>query len=287
MNTHCVHLPSLTGVTLESICKDIVGPLLTKLPSDKEELIKWSSHSKEAQSVQTSTSPLLDDPILAIVLYIVNRKQGKEGSKEVVRILHLVSNMLSSAAIPEETKDRVTIQVSVSCPHVVCLHTHCTPLLQLLQESELVGPHGNDSHHLRSVAFSVFTRCPPTIEMVSGTHPLTGFGPAVDRPNSKFKVRQTLVLALSAISVFMGPQVKPFHPLYVLSPDPPMTSSVTASSQQQQPNILFSSEESSLFCGYCVSADHRWLLAVVCDKQGQLLDTCIIGIQPNEYVHVH
>ena len=37
-----------------------------------------------------------------------------------------------------------------------------------------------------------------------------------------------------------------------------------------------------MFCAYCLSEDQRWLLAVVTDDRGELLETCTINIEiPN------
>lgn len=75
-----------------------------------------------------------------------------------------------------------------------------------------------------------------------------------------------------------------YSPLYILSSDPLLTPLTTlpSSQQQQSSSILFAPDESTLFCSYCVTADKRWLIAVVCDRQAELLDTSVIGLAPNE-----
>lgn len=72
-------------------------------------------------------------------------------------------------------------------------------------------------------------------------------------------------------------------PPFILSPAPPLGNlgPLVGGVPQSHP-ILFSPEEAVLFCGYCVSPDQRWLLATCCDRQGELLDTATIGIQPSE-----
>ena len=68
-------------------------------------------------------------------------------------------------------------------------------------------------------------------------------------------------------------------PPYILSPSPSIASSGTLHGGQVQHQILFAPEEAVLFCGYCVSPDQRWLLVTCCDRQGELLDSTVIGIQ--------
>ena len=78
-----------------------------------------------------------------------------------------------------------------------------------------------------------------------------------------------------------------YTPAFVLSPEAPLghyaipgTTSGTVKNQ-----VLFSPDEDVLLCGYCVSPDQCWLLVVCCDRQGELLDTAVIGItQMPEYV---
>lgn len=79
-------------------------------------------------------------------------------------------------------------------------------------------------------------------------------------------------------------QIKVLSPLYILAPDPPLLpNSNMASSQTQPPSaILFAPDECTLNCSYCISADQKWLLAIVCDRQAELLDSCVIGLQQNK-----
>ena len=74
-----------------------------------------------------------------------------------------------------------------------------------------------------------------------------------------------------------------FAPPFVLSPHVPLASTGPVIGTQTH-HILFNPEEAVLFCGYCVSPDQRWLLVACCDRQGELLDTSIIGIQHPECV---
>ena len=69
-----------------------------------------------------------------------------------------------------------------------------------------------------------------------------------------------------------------YAPPYILSPSASISSSGPLHGAQIH-QVLFAPEEAVLFCGYCVSPDQRWLLATCCDRQGELLDSTIIGIQ--------
>ena len=35
-----------------------------------------------------------------------------------------------------------------------------------------------------------------------------------------------------------------------------------------------------LFCGYCLSRDQRWLLAVCTDRVGEMVETCAVAVDP-------
>ena len=72
-----------------------------------------------------------------------------------------------------------------------------------------------------------------------------------------------------------------FAPPFVLSSNAPLASTGPLIGTQTH-HILFNPDEAVLFCGYCVSPDQRWLLVVCCDRQGELLDTSIIGIHHPE-----
>lgn len=53
---------------------------------------------------------------------------------------------------------------------------------QLLDPKELMGSSGGCSGQLRSLAFSVYTRCRPQAEIsIDGARSMTTFGPVADR----------------------------------------------------------------------------------------------------------
>ena len=70
-----------------------------------------------------------------------------------------------------------------------------------------------------------------------------------------------------------------YAPPFVLSPEAPLGYNVVPGpSGALKSQVLFSPDEDVLLCGYCVSPDQCWLLVVCCDRQGELLDTAVIGI---------
>lgn len=62
---------------------------------------------------------------------------------------------------------------------------------------------------------------------------------------------------------------------------------VLASTKSRQNQIMEAKTEQQtiLFCGYCLSEDQRWLLAVCTDERGELMECCTINIEiPNRCV---
>ena len=90
------------------------GPLLCRLPSDKDSLLEWSSCQGEATATPSSSSmgPIHTNTSVGVVIYVVTRENGKVGGAQVMRVLKLLSEMLSDKNMTEATKDRVTLQVS-------------------------------------------------------------------------------------------------------------------------------------------------------------------------------
>ena len=55
-------------------------------------------------------------------------------------------------------------------------------LLQFVDPKELLGPSSGNGGQLRSLAFSIFSRCHPNAEItIEGARSLTTFGPIADR----------------------------------------------------------------------------------------------------------
>lgn len=125
--------------------------------------------------------------------------------------------------------------------------------------------------------------------MLKNGRSLTFFGPIADKKGVSF---------IFIFNVYFQPNIFTYHypfsiqqnsqahkqvyaPPYILSPSASISSSGPLHGAQIH-QILFAPEEAVLFCGYCVSPDQRWLLAACCDRQGELLDSTVIGIQASK-----
>ena len=94
------------------------APLLARLPSDKEELLKWSSYGSEVTSTTPSSSSSSSGPVhselfVNFVIYVVcGRVLGGERGGEVLKVLRLLSEMLTDKGVQEGIRSRITIQVN-------------------------------------------------------------------------------------------------------------------------------------------------------------------------------
>ena len=69
---------------------------------------------------------------------------------------------------------------------------------------------------------------------------------------------------------------KLFSPPYVLAPQKDTQSTLAEACGER------TERSGLLLCGYCLSDDQRWLLGVVTDDRGEILETCTINIHiPN------
>jgi hypothetical protein len=157
---------------LKKICQEMIGPFLTKLPTDREELIDTTTHDISLSSKAWSS---LDVPVF-IVVYVVMRGMDKsdksDSNDKVTDVMKIMSDILSHEEFPSDTRNRL--------------------LIQPLEDSELVGHQSSNSHHLRSLAFSVFSRCCNDVRLTNDAHHLTGFGPVSTRPHPTTPVYLTL-----------------------------------------------------------------------------------------------
>ena len=58
-------------------------------------------------------------------------------------------------------------------------------LLQLVDPKELLGPSSGRCGQLRSLAFSVYSRCRPAFSHLGRARTLTSFGPTAERESKK------------------------------------------------------------------------------------------------------
>uniref|UniRef100_A0A665W9P8 Mediator of RNA polymerase II transcription subunit 13 n=1 Tax=Echeneis naucrates TaxID=173247 RepID=A0A665W9P8_ECHNA len=205
-------------------------------------------------TVADSTDSHANPP--AIVIYIVDaflssngmRSEGGEeeegdeveaGSIWLLGLLRCYTEMLQT--LPEMMRPALVLQV-VSCQY-------------------LLQPASGESHlylqHLRSMAFSCYSKCRRLLPQQTHIKSLTGFGP-VSTVNSVLK----------------GPEM--YCPPFILGPTRP---------KQPEPGEIWAElppKYNVLFVGYCLSHDQRWILVSCTDQQGELQETCIINIDvPN------
>ncbi|XP_059177085.1 mediator of RNA polymerase II transcription subunit 13-like isoform X2 [Physella acuta] len=135
------------------------------------------------------------------------------------------------------------------------LSLQLVPLRTILEHKD----SANKLQTLKSVAFSVFTSCKWNLGHSIMGRSLTGFGPAA---------------AAEQYLKRKGPEnFKLYSPPYILA---------STKSRQNQIMEAKSDQQSIVFCGYCLSEDQRWLLAVCTDEKGELMEHCTINIEiPN------
>ena len=169
---------------------------LSSLPSDNEELLSTyapsfmmshdppsthhtthhsSSHHSSSSTSSSSSSINQTTHPLSIVLYVLcdslflssnnNNHQNQNERLRSFHILHALSEMLMDEGIPECIRNKL--------------------LLQLVDPKELLGPSSGRCGQLRSLAFSVYSRCRPAFNHLNRARSLTSFGPTAERENKK------------------------------------------------------------------------------------------------------
>ena len=128
-----------------------------------------SSSSSNNFSVNHATHPL------TIVLYVLcdsllisssnKNEQSQEERLWSFHILHTLSEMLMDEGIPDFIRSKL--------------------LLQLVDPKELLGPSSGRCGQLRSLAFSVYSRCRPAFSHLDRARTLTSFGPTAERESKK------------------------------------------------------------------------------------------------------
>ncbi|XP_062268747.1 mediator of RNA polymerase II transcription subunit 13-like isoform X1 [Platichthys flesus] len=209
-----------------------------------------------ADSVDSHSNPP------AVVIYIVDaflssgeaRGEGGEeeegdkveaGSIWLLGLLRCYTEMLQT--LPEVMRPALVLQV-VPCQY-------------------LLQPASGESHlylqHLRSLAFSCYSQCRRLLPQKTPIKSLTGFGP-VSTVNSVLKGPEHP----SPLQLYTAP--------FILTPARPK--------QPEQGEIWaeIPPRYNVLYVGYCLSHDQRWILVSCTDRQGELLESCIINIDvPN------
>jgi hypothetical protein len=218
---------------VDVLCKKLLVPLLASLPTSDD----FAADYTAAGEFLTPSSHQATPPLF-LVIYIVCK--GGRNNAHLFQLMHAFSEILENTEIPETTRRRI--------------------LLQPLDSRDILGPRAGYSRQLRSLAFSIYSRGSPAVDLLKNGRSLTFFGPIADKKEESSAHKQV------------------HAPPYVLSSSPSINSTGTLHGGQIH-QILFAPDEAVLFCGYCVSPDQRWLLVASCDRQGELLDSTIIGIQ--------
>ena len=210
---------------------------LASLPKDSEELLSnytsSSYHDRSSSSTQAFSNP--QTPPLSIVLYVLcnnlqlltspaptsspplnpsepasssssSNSAGQEERMECLRLMKVLSELLSSDGIPTFIRERLVVQVGSIWGMVPFNVLYCMSFdpSQLLDPKELLGPSSGCSGQLRSLAFSVYTRCRPQAEIsIEGARSLTTFGPIADRLN------HSQVGGAGTLTVWVGGQALP------------------------------------------------------------------------------
>ncbi|XP_022252364.1 mediator of RNA polymerase II transcription subunit 13-like isoform X2 [Limulus polyphemus] len=123
-------------------------------------------------------------------------------------------------------------------------------------------------NELKALAFSVFSQCRRLLNHPSRIKSLTGFGPSavqerfLNVKQMKNRIPRTL-----------------FCPPFILA---------TTKDKQIELGEMFGDcqEKSSvLYCCYCPTEDHRWLLACCINEKGDILENCCINIDIPDRTH--
>ena len=132
-------------------------------------------HNTSHSTTSSSNSTNQTSHPLGIVLYVLcdsllfsGTSKGDRHQNERLRsfrLLHTLSELLIDEGIPEFIRDKL--------------------LLQLVDPKEVLGPASGRCGQLRSLAFSVYSRCRPSFGYLTKARTLTSFGPTAERENKK------------------------------------------------------------------------------------------------------
>uniref|UniRef100_A0A6A7FQQ3 Mediator of RNA polymerase II transcription subunit 13 n=4 Tax=Hirondellea gigas TaxID=1518452 RepID=A0A6A7FQQ3_9CRUS len=156
-------------------------------------------------------------------------------------------------------------------PHMQAnVHVQIISLESILELAAASHSISRQSDQLKCLAFSVFTQCRRFLTHTNSVRSLTGFGPA------------------SVYDTFLKPkdpneEEKCSVPYPVCSP-PFVLASAKENRHKETEEALGLPRENStvLYCTYCLSEDQHWLIAVVTDNHGEMLETITINVEvPN------
>ncbi|RUS84802.1 hypothetical protein EGW08_007417 [Elysia chlorotica] len=184
-----------------------------------------------------------------IVIYLVDpfsygQEGGDAGAGSISRLAMVgLLRCYQQMMLPDHLASNLSLQL--------------VPLRTILEHKETA----TKLQTLKSIAFSVFTSCKWNLSHAITGRPLTGFGPAAAAEH---------YLKRKEVGGYSGSL---YSPPFVL-----------ASTKNRQNQIMEGKSDQStvVFCGYCLSEDQRWLLAVCTDDKGELMEHTVINIEiPN------
>ena len=134
-----------------------------------------TAHHSTSHNTSSGNSTNQTPHPLSIVLYVLcdslllsNASKGDRSQNERLRsfrILHTLSELLVDEGIPEFIRNRL--------------------LLQLVDPKEVLGPASGRCGQLRSLAFSIYSRCRPSFGYLTKARTLTSFGPTAEREGKR------------------------------------------------------------------------------------------------------
>ncbi|XP_055863166.1 mediator of RNA polymerase II transcription subunit 13-like isoform X2 [Biomphalaria glabrata] len=176
-----------------------------------------------------------------IVVYLVDPFSYGQDGESVSRLAMIgLLRCYQQMALPEHLANNLSLQL--------------VPLRTILEHKD----SANKLQTLKSIAFSVFTSCKWNIGYSIMGRSLTGFGPAAAA--EQFLKRKGNI----------SDTMKLYSPPYILA---------STKSKQNQIMEAKTDMQTIVFCGYCLSEDQRWLIAVCTDEKGEMMEHCTINIE--------
>lgn len=205
-----------------------------------------STESSTGSKLNLNIQDKTDQP--AIMIYALNPFSYEYESEDLQRLsclalLRSYSTMLSS--LPESIQNNIGFQI-ISLEAVLGI------------EQNQNGMRLSDQ--MRCLALNVFSQSSRHLSHSVGAKSLTGFGTAAN-----------MELFLKNKDERNRSSYKLYTPPYILSGRIGKTDNADNRSRAVD-------QSSILYCSYCLSEDQRWLLAVVTDDKGEMLETISINI---------
>lgn len=205
-----------------------------------------STESGMGSKINLNIQDRTDQP--SIVIYALNPFSYEYESEDLQRLsclalLRSYSTMLST--LPESIQNSISFQI-VSLETVLGI------------EQNRKGMKMSDQ--MRCLALNAFSQCSRHLSHNVNAKSLTGFGTAAN-----------MELFLKNKDERNRSSYKLYTPPYILSGRIGKTDNADNRSRAVD-------QSSILYCSYCLSEDQRWLLAVVTDDKGEMLETISINI---------